>query len=261
MKKHKMKHFKYILLVVVITGLATVSCKSLFRKDLSLTLKEYQVYGMPDITVPWNEQHLMKAHVALGAVRMKNFMKLPRRDSRRSGAVFSHILSPDNLSFLNDTTALHDKAFTIQAYWSFINDMGLIYFDNFKSKQYYSDELIDIYIYQLFVRKSMFKLADRIDRSDAPNDQGIKQGRPAIVNGYVYVVESLLQKQEKTSTFSASQLRKLNKAVTASILENSVYLNHASKQKLSESIKRIIEKNKSLYSGKEYDTLMKSLSD
>jgi len=255
-----MKHIKYIVLVVVITGLATVSCKSLFRKDLSLSIKEYQVYGMPDITVPWNEQLLMKAHVALGSVRMKNFQKLPRRDSRRSGAVFSHILSPDNLSFMNDTTALHDKAFTIQAYWSFINDMGLIYFDNFKQKQYYSDELIDIYIYQLYVRKSMFQLADRIDRSDALNDQGIKKGRPAIVNGYVYVVESLLQKQEKTSTFSQDQLRKLNKAVTASILENAVYLDQASKQKISETIKKIMEKKKSFYPEKEYDTLMKSLS-
>jgi hypothetical protein len=256
-----MKHIKYLLLVAVITGLATVSCKSLFRKDLSLTLKEYQAFGMPDITIPWNEQLLMKAHVALSNVRMKNFLKLPRMDSRRSGAIFSHILSPDNLSFMNDTTALHDKAFTIQAYWSFINDMGLFYYDNFKPKQYYSDELIAIYIYQLSVRKSMFKLADRIDRSDDPNDLAMKKGRPAIVNGYVYVVESMLQKQEKTSTFSAGQLRKLTKAVTASILENAVYLDHSSKQKLSETIKKVSEKVRSLYSEKEYDEIMKSLTD
>jgi hypothetical protein len=180
----------------------------------------------------------MKAHVALGSVRMKNFYSLPRQNSRKSGAVFSHLLSTDNLSFLNDTTtSLRDKAFRIQAYWSFISDLGLIYYDNFRQKQYFSSELTDIFIHQLYVRKRMFELADRIDRASDPMDIGMQKGRLAISESYIFLIEGMIGKQEKVQSFTSRQLRKINKAVMESVKENVSDLNPESRSKLSEMIK------------------------
>ena len=237
---HRLKYISFITLGLL---LVFSSCKPLFRKDRSLTFKEYQLHGMPDINMPWPEDKLMKAHVAIGSVRMRNFYALPVKNSRRSGAVFSHLLSPDNLSFLDDTTAsLRDKAFQIQAYWSFISDLGLIYNDNFSQKQYYSRELTDIFVYQLYVRKKMFELADRIDKASDPLDVGMQKGRLAISESYVFLIEGMIGKQEKTGSFTPRQLRKMDRAVLESVKENSKNLDPESRGKLLEAVKKQSEK-------------------
>jgi hypothetical protein len=250
---------KYIIPVTLAIILAGSSCKSSVRKDLSLNINEYQVQGLPDITKPWTEEQLMKAHVALGNVRMKNFQALPRKGSKRSGAIFKQYLNPDNLSFVNDTTSLHDKAFRIQAFWSFINDIGLMYTDNFRTEQYYNEELIDIYGFQLYTREKMFELADRIDKSSDPLDAGMRQGRVSIVIGYVNLVEFMIKQQEKTRSFTTKQLKNLDKEIIRSISENVKYLDNESKQKLSSEIKQISEKSASGFVKKDFNVLLKIL--
>lgn len=204
----------------------------------------------------------MKAHITLGNVRTKNFQQLPRRDSRKSGAVFNRIISKENLSFLDDPSkSLRDKAYEIQTIGPFISEVSRMYTDNFRTEQYYSEELIDIYIFEMYVRKRMLDLAEQIINSKEPEVIAMQSGRPAIVRGYVNVITNLIRQQEKTKAFSVRQLKKLNKEVANSILENVKYLDTQSKQDISSEINRFNDKSKEGYLGKDFANVLKALKD
>src|SRR5512135_944572 len=112
---------------------------------------------------------------------MKNFYTLPRVSSNKSGKVFRQIINKNNLSFLNDTSLTRrDKALQIQSFWNFISDIGRMYTDNFKTGQYYSRELTEIYIFDLYVRGRMFELADEINNSGEAEDIGMRSGLKAV---------------------------------------------------------------------------------
>ena len=257
-----MHGLKNILTISILVILVSGSCKNTSRKDLSLTVKEYEAKGMPDINAPWPEDKLMKAHVALAGVRTKNFLQLPRRDSRKSGAVFSRMLSKENLSFLDDPSkSLYDKAFEIQTTGPFINEVGRMYTDNFKEEQYYSEELIDIYVFELYVRKRMLDLADQIMNSKEPEVMAMQSGRPAIVRGYVNLVGYLIRKQDNTKAFSARQLKKLGKEVANSIKENIKYLDSENKKEISAEIEQLTQKSKTAPVSKELKKVLMVLKE
>lgn len=255
---HKLKNAFLILFLIL---LANTSCKNIFRKDLSLMVKEYQSLGMPDIDTVWTYNYLVKAHGIIANLRMKNFFSLPRYKSRKSGAIFSRIINKDNLSFLKDTTtSLRDKALQIQSFWSFISDIGRMYTDNLRIKQYYSAELIEIYTFDMYVRKKMFELAGVIDKSKVPDDISMQQGRTGIIIGYVNLITFLIHEQEKTKSFSPRQLNILNSEVARSITDNIQYLDSESKQKLSDEIKKITEGSSSGSKRKHLNKILKLIS-
>jgi hypothetical protein len=249
-----------ILILLITVILSAGSCKNIFRKDFSMTVKEYAAKGMPDINRPWSEQDLMKAHIALGSVRTKSFNSLPRKESSKSGAVFSRITGRDNLSFLNDSSiALRDKAYRIQTMASFINEISRMYTDNLKPEQYYNEELIEVFIYEIYVREKMLELAEKIMNSKEPGDISMGRGRQSIVNGYVNLITTLIRNQEKTKAFSTRELKRLNSEVATSISKNIRFLDAGSKQKISDEIKSITEKNRSGFIREDYVNVLKAL--
>ena len=253
---------KNILTISILVILVSGSCKNISRKDLSLTVKEYEAKGMPDINTPWPEDKLMKAHVALAGVRTKNFQQLPRRDSRKSGAVFNRILSKENLSFLDDPSkSLYDKAFEIQSIGPFINEIGRMYTDNFKQEQYYSEELIDIYVFEMYVRKRMLDLAVQIMDSRDPQVIPMQSGRTAIVRGYVNLIGFLIRQQDKTKSFSARQLKRLGSEVANSVKENMKYLDAENKKEISAEINQLAEKSKAGSISKDITNMLKALKE
>ena len=256
---YRLKSTSIILFLILLVNGA---CKNFYRKDLSLTVKEYQSKGMPDIDTIWSEDKLMKAHITLGSIRTKNFRTLPRKDSKKSGAVFSRIVSKENLSFLNDPSkSLHDKAYQIQSVGPFLNEIGRMYTDNFRSEQYYSEELIDIYISEMYARKRMLELAEEIMNSKEPADMSMQSGRPAIVNGYVNLITNLIGQQNNTKAFSGRELKRLNREVSRSISENMRYLDSESKQKISNEIKKTGEKSSSRYIRRNFRKVLKALAN
>lgn len=256
-----MNSYKNLIVLLFLVLLSGSSCKSLFRKDRSLTVKEYQAMGMPSVDTVWTEEKLLKAHNTIAYQRSKNFFALPKKESRRSSAVFNRIISRENLFFLDDTTlSLRDKAYDIQSFSSFLHELGRMYTDVFRSRQYYSAELIDIYTFELYVRKKMFELADKIDRSDKPDDIRMQQGRIAIVAGYVHLVGSLMGEQVRTRSYSRGELEKLRNEVVQSITENIHYLDNGSKQKIAADIKNLLEKHPAGYIGRKYNKALKTLS-
>ncbi len=253
---------KNILSISILLILITASCKNISREDLSLTVKEYEAKGMPDINIPWPEDKLMKAHIALGAIRTKDFRQLPRRDSRKSGAVFSRIINKENLSFLDDPSkSLHDKAYEIQNIGPFISEVGRMYTDNFKAEQYFSEELIDIYTFEIYVRKRMLDLAEAIMNSRDPEVVPMQAGRPAIVRGYVNLITILIRSQNKTKAFSVRQLKRLNRELVKSINENLKYLDPASKKDISSEIEQLSEKSGGGSGSKDLTKVLKVLKN
>jgi hypothetical protein len=240
---YKLKNTVILLFLII---LVNVSCENIFRKDLSLTLNEYRAEGMPDISKAWLQGELMKAYNTLVIIKIKNFESLPRKGSRKSGTVFSKLISKENLAFINDPSILlKDKAFDIQSAARFVNELSRIYADKLKPKQYYSEELIDIFIFEVYIRKRMLELAEQIMNSKDPEFIGNQAGRKGIEKGYVDLIVTLIRNQEKTEAFSPRQLKKLNNEVAISLEENIKYLDTDSKRKISAAIEQITEKSAS----------------
>lgn len=255
----RLRKLGLLLMVLAITAGA---CENIFRKDQSFTIKEYESKGMPDIREVWGEKELIKAHVTLGNVRTANFFTLPVKRSSKSGDVFRKIVSHDNLSFLDDPSkALHDKAFEIQTIANFENEISRMYSDNLRTEQYYSTELIDIYIFELYIRGRMLDLAEKIMNSRDPEDRAMSSGRQAIVGSYVNLTTKLLREQKRTEAFNARDLKKLSLLTTNSLHENVKYLDAESKQKLSAEIRDLNEKVKSRSLGKNLAEMLKFLSE
>jgi hypothetical protein len=256
---YRLKNTVIVLFVII---LVNGSCKNIFRKDLSLTLKEYQAKGMPDINIVWPQSKLMEAYNTLLSVKTKSFQSLPRKDSRKSGAVFSQLLNKEHLSFIDDPgKSLRDKALDTQPVGRFVSELSRIYTDNLRPQQYYSEELIEIFIFEMYVRKRMLDVAEQIMNSTDPEAIGMQAGRNGIVRGYVNLIETLIRNQEKTKAFSSRQLKKLNNEVSESLKENLRYLDPESKQMISSEIKKVTETSASGALKKTNKELLELLAD
>lgn len=255
-----MNSFRNILIVLAAIILLTSSCKNIFRKDLSFTEKEYESRGMPDIRKNWSESELIKAHVTLGNIRTKNFFTLPVKGSPKSGNVFKKIVSRENLSFLDDPAkSLRDKAYEIQTIANFQNEISSMYTDNLRIEQYYSTELIDIYISEIYIRGKMLELAEKIMNSKDPGDIAMSSARQAIVGGYVNLLSTLIREQKKTRSFTSADLKKLSRETAKSIHDNIKYLDSESKQKLSGEIRGNSDNIKAGSVRKDFDEMLKFL--
>jgi hypothetical protein len=259
--KH-MYRLKNTVIVLFLIILVNGSCRNIFRKDHSLTLKEYQAKGMPEINIVWPQSKLMEAYNALLTIKTKSFQSLPRKGSRKSGAVFSQLLNKENLSFIDDPKkSLREKALDTQPVGRFVSELSRIYTDNLRPQQYYSEELIEIFIYEMYVRKRMLEVAEQIMNSTDPEAIGMQAGRDGIVRGYVNLITTLIRNQEKAKAFPSRQLKKLNNEVSKSIKENLRYLDPESKQILSAEIKKVTETSVSVSLKKTNEKLLKLLAD
>ncbi len=237
----------YLIIILAITSF-TISCKHVANNDHSLTVQEYTLKGMPPADSAWKEESYLKAHITLSNIRLKDFSALPRKNSKKSGEVFNHLISKEYLSFLDDPSkSLRDKAFQIQSLASFLNELGRMYTDNLRTQQYYSEELIDIYLYELYVRKRMLDLSEKIMNSKNQEDISMQSGSVAILRGYVSVVASLVRTLEKNKAFSSSELKRLSNGISFSLKENLKYLDPSGKEEISVQINKTKVKSGSRY--------------
>jgi hypothetical protein len=262
MKIKQMYKLRTVFFVVLLIVSVNESCKHIFKKDLSLTSQQYMGQGLPSYNRTWSADDFQKAQAAFNRLIIKNFHSLPRKDSRKSGDVFSRIVSEDNLRFLSDTTiSLRNKAFRIQSLGNFMGQIGSIYTDKLNTKQYYSEELTEIYATHLSVRSKMLELAEEIDKSTKPEDIMMKAGRNGIVSSYVLLITFIVSEQEKTNAFTAGDLRRLNTELSNSITGNIRYLDSLSKQKISAALKRSIEESPNEFTEKTYNDILKLIDE
>jgi len=245
-------------LIILING----SCKNKLKKDLSLTVKEYQKLGMPDQNKIWSIEDYTKALTTLSNLRLYNPLSFPRKYSKKSGSVFNRLIDKENLSFTNDKNlSLSDKALQVQYFAGFQNDLRRMYTDELKSGQYYAKELIDIYVYGLFGYKRMFDVAGEIMKSNEESVVNMKSGLKAVQFGYVRLITIILGEQGKSRVYQSKDLESLSMEVSNSLIENLEWIEPSDKQSITSLIQSSIDKFPLEYIKDNYRKALKELND
>jgi len=116
---------------------------------------------MPDWNKAWTITDFGDVIGTLQNIKNTDPLSLPRKGSRKSGKLFEHIVSMDNLFFLkNDTLPLHEKAYRIQP---------CIHIQNAFCN-----------IFGISITQAMLDLAYQINESDDREDIRMQRGYPAI---------------------------------------------------------------------------------
>jgi hypothetical protein len=255
---YRLRNFSTILILVMITG---VSCKN-SEKDLSLSVKEYQTFGMPDQKKLSSINDYGKVISALNQLKIRDPFSLPKKNSRKSGSVFNSFVNKENLAFVNDESlSLSDRAYQVQYYSSFQNALIPIYTDNVRNEQYFNKELIEFFVHGLYVHKKMFELAGKINNSKAEADISMQPGLKAVIIGYVSVIRAAFREQVKSTVYSAKDLDRLSVELSNSITENLKLIEPADRQQISIEIQNTIDKSPSAIVKKNFSNVQKLLKE
>lgn len=240
-----MYRIKSTLLILIILTLISGSCIR-FKKDRSFTVKQYMALGLSDPKIPMTFQDYYKPQAALSKIKMVHPLAFPRKNSRRSGKVFKSFVNKDNLAFVNDPNIpLSEKAFRIQYFSRSQSTIIQLYSDPAKDEQYYSEELIDLNIFELYVDKKMLELAGEIMKSSNETDMSMQSGRGAVVGEYIKLISYLFEEQVKSKVYSSGDLNRLSEEVSNSIIDNLKWFEPSDRQKLTVEMQKIIENSPS----------------
>lgn len=257
-----MYRLKYSALILLITLLIAGSCQNSSIKDLSLTAKEYQKMGMADQPKLNSTHDYLRVLSTTNMLRAGNPLAFPRKHSKKSSAVFSSFINKENLAFADDERlTLSERALRIQSFSAFQSSLILAYTDNLKSEQYYNEELIDLYVYQLYVRTKMFNLAAKIMNSKEETDISMQPGLTVVLNGYNSLINIILDEQAKTKVYQPEDLERLSMEVSRSIIENIEWIVPAEREKIALKVQSTIEHSDSGYIKNNYSNALKSLTE
>jgi hypothetical protein len=239
MNRSKNIFIVYLSLSII---LMSQSCVDLFKKDLSFTKKEYKKLGMPDCAKIWSKEEYAMALSALRNLKLYNPLLMPRKNSRKSGDIFKRLLSEENISFLQDSTlSLADKAFKVQSFSSYQKGLIFLYSVGIKDDKYYNKELIDIYIFGLFVYKNMLELADKISNSDDMMSIELNPGRSFVSQSYLDLIFTITEEQVKADKYSKKDLNRLSKQLLQSLSGNWKWIDQSDREQIKKRMKRIIK--------------------
>ena len=241
--------------------LITASCVNSSKKDLSFTPKEYQKLGMPDYAKVWSRVEYGRALSTMKNIKLYNPLSFPRKHSKKSSGYFNRLISEENLSFLQDTALpLIDKAYQIQQFSSFQTGLIHLYTDGIKDEKHYAEELIDIYIFGLFVNKNMLDLAEKIMESDDKVNIDLKSGRSVVLQGYVNLIFKITGEQLKPNIYLAKDLDRLSGEVSQSLIENWKWIEQADREKINDQILGVIENSSSDVVKNNYQKILAAIS-
>ena len=256
---YSLKNFGIILLSVI---LLNGSCNNSSKHDLSLTVKEYQKVGMPDPSKTWKNYDYVNANISLSSLHSTNPFCLPRKDSKKSGALFSRFVNIENLTFLEDTTiSLRDRALLVQHFQQLHNQLSNLYNNELKGKPYYNRELIDLHIFRLLVNDKMLELAGKIMNSKEESDLTMQSGLNRVQYNYLKLIDMLLQVQMKSKDYTGNDLNRLSTEVSRSLTLNQIWMEPNEKRKIIVQIQDILKKSSSAAVKKNYRKTLEVLKD
>jgi hypothetical protein len=256
---YRLKKFGIILLSVV---LLNGSCNNSSKQDLSLTVKEYQKAGMPDPSKTWKNYDYVNANLSLGSLHATNPFCLPRKDSKKSGTLFSRFVNIENLKFLDDTTiSLRDRALLVQHFQQLHNQLSNFYNNELEGKPYYNKELIDLHIFRLLVNEKMLELAGKIMNSKEESDLSLQSGLNRVRYNYLKLIYMMLEVQLKSRDYPGDDLNRLSTEVSRSLALNQIWMEPPVKQKLIVQVQHIIKESSSAAVKKNYRKTLEILKD
>ncbi|HNR42779.1 MAG TPA: hypothetical protein PKL65_11150 [Bacteroidales bacterium] len=234
-----MYRYNNISAALILVILFLFSCRNDSPQDLSLRPEEYQKLGLPDHIRLWNLQDYINANITLSTLKTNFPNSLPRKSSKKSGAVFARLVSGDNLSFMYDKSMpLHGRAQIIQHFTRFYSELESIYSVETDVRNYYSDELADINLFGLLVHDRMLELAWQIMDSDDEEDRDLQYGLKTVKRNYLNLVDHLLDEQVKSEVYSDADLDRLSDRLEQSLAVNVSWFLPSERDSVAESIEK-----------------------
>jgi hypothetical protein len=251
------KNFTALFVMILIA----FSCGRKAETDHSFSEEEYRKTGMPDPSVDWKLADYRQAFVALSQLKMENPHSLPRKKSARSGRYFSRMINRENLSFLRDgSLSLQEKAMQIQSYILVHNDLTDLYTDLYTSEQYYNKELVDLYIFGLYIMQEMLQLSQVINESDDVEAGWMKSGLPTLRFSYVSLISYILDNQKNGSAYKTEDLERLADSLYISVKTNSTWMEENARATLAQQIRIVMDSVASDPIHQKYNDLVEILS-
>lgn len=251
---------KSALRFIIVLLVLEVSCSDPNPKDYSYTTDKYVELGIPDFSRPWKIGEFGNVIATLRDISYNEPLSLPRKGSAKSGKLFDHLISMDNLSFLNlDTIPLYEKAYRIQSFLQIQEEYVDVYTDLYHREQYYNPELIEIYIFGIRITQAMLNLAYQINESDKPGDVGMQSGFEGIQYGHVFMLASCLEKQQNTSLYNTEDLERLSDSIVFSVRRNMSWFDSIATDKIKQNMLVVIDSSTSDYIRKEYRDIIDAL--
>ena len=249
---------KNYFLFIFVLQVCLVSCNK--ESDYSFPLEKYRELGMPDFNRAWKISEFVNVIATLRDIQNTEPLSLPRKGSRKSGKLFEHMVSMDNLSFLNiDTLPLYEKAYRIQSFLHIQSEYIDIYTDLRHREQYYNEELIVFYIYGISITQKMLDLAYKINESDAPGDVGMQSGFHGIQYIYVTMLSDALNKQKNTSLYNAEDLETLGDSIAISLRRNMSWFDSTAVERIKQNMLVVIDSSSSDKIRNEYSDIINAL--
>ena len=245
----------FILFSVVLLLFAACNKRN---KDTSISMKELKEKGIPDCNKIWSSNEYGKAYSILMNIKNQQPYKLPRKGSKKSGEVFDRLINPENMSFLqNDSIPLNIRAQAILRFLGTYEDIIDIYSNILMKKQYYTPELVDIYLFGLDIMQEMLVLGEKINQSDDPDDIAFQKGFPAIQQFYITMLLKHLKVQINSLEYSNKELETLCNGISTSINKNLSWFDQAQKDTLKQEMQTVINTASTEKIKTEYETLVK----
>jgi len=249
-----------VLIFLIISGIG--SCNNEMKKDLSLTVEEYRKLGMPDQSKVWTNDDYINANITLSSLKANYPLSLPRKDSKKSGAVFNRLVSEENLSFIYDTIyPLRIRAYLIQHFTGFQSELLQFYSAEIKGEKPYMAELADINLFSLTVHEKMLELAWKIMDSDDESDQSIASGMNAVKYNYLKLISRLLEEQIKEKEYNENDLQRLSDRLSVSIIKNNTWFPPEDRKTLISHLESIINNSPGDYIKKKYIETLKIINN
>ncbi len=225
--------------------------------DRSYPVKEYIKQGIPEINRPWNNDEFASAVNILRLIKANDSLALPRYDSRKSGPLFRHMISMENLAFLDgDLISLHDKTFMLQNFLNIEGMLTAIYKNRQQGIQYYSKELIQLYIFAIAITQKMLDLAYEINISENRDARCMKSGLPSVQHLYEQMLLYVLKEQTHVSSYEKEDQEILSKNIDAAVRKNSDWFDSPTKDLLMHYLKKVNDRTSSDKLKKTYSALL-----
>lgn len=252
-----MRYSVFLVLVLFIIG---VSCSKKYDKDYSLTIEEYQNLGMSDPSMEWNRIDFADAYHVLSELKWEKPLELPKKGSKKSGLLFSHMVSLKNISFLeDDSLTLQKKAMRMMNVLQLYQDWIDLYSNPRNKTMYYHRELNEIYINRLHVTQKMLDIGDEINRSDVPSEIMMRSGYEFIQKNYLAGLFGFIEIQSNSSQFLKNELELMADSTSESIVRNKDWMDSVMTNDLKKSLHTVMDSTSSDYIRNKYIELSELL--
>jgi len=164
--------------------------------DRSLTTDEYLRLGMPAADREWTGQDMTKVAELMASLEKEKRHALPRRESQRSGKVFSRLVSSQNLEiYRNHSLPIQSRISQAMLYFGSSKEIFKLYLSASLANEVGSIEIVDLFGVVLQNTVLLLELTDEflptLDKNDSSYPvrvqglEGIKRGLASIVTGCI----------------------------------------------------------------------------